>query len=321
MVYQNAVAQPREELTDIIIEGVTDDSQFVGLRCFPEMPTKLPQIHAPKLFIGTGDLMRATSKTRKPGTTFDRYQSAIGDYNQTLVQVGEEVQIPDEQALIYDNYFAFEAVYSMESRNRLLRGLEIDIATTMFTTGTGFFDATNGGVAYSAANIATITPVLDLHTAIRLVKARGQKPNTIVIPGTIYDRIRQSADMKSFVAGSVNPGAIVTADTIQKAFASQGITSVEIAEAYVNQSLANSNAVINPIFPLTEIAVLECKSGQLQAGGCARTFYWEREGPLFNMMSYRDEGRKSNILRGMKTTIPGIINARAGTLINTQVTV
>jgi hypothetical protein len=168
--------------------------------------------------------------------------------------------------------------------------------------------------------LATINAAGDIITAIRRVKARGEKPNTILFPGTIYDRVRQSTKMQAFVAGSVNPGAIVTQDTIQAAFKSMGITQVLIAEAYVNQSQDGTNNSINPIYPLTDIFVGNSTSGALQTGGVGRTFYWEKEGALLNISSYRDEPKKSNVIRAMKTTLCGITNARAGTLIGTQVT-
>lgn len=317
MVYQNTVAQPREELTDVIMEGVTEDEQFVGLKALPETPLRLPQGHVPKIEIAKGNMLRATTKRRSPGSNFDRWQSAISDYSITLVQVAEEVVLPDEQTLVYEDYFAFEQVYAQEAANRLLRGHEIDAAGELLDNIN--FTAANGSVAYTAGNIGSITPVLDITNAIRSVKAVGEKPNTILFPGTIYDRVRQSTDMKSFVAGSVNPGAIVTPDTIQAAFASMGIKRVLVADAYVNQSQDGDDNSIDPIFPLTYIFVGNCQTGKLQAGGVGRTFYWEKEGPLLNVTSYRDEPKKSNVIRAQKTTLCGITNGRAGRLIGTQV--
>lgn len=318
MQYQNATAAPRQELTDVIMEGVTDSKQFVGLKLLPPAPLRLPTGHVPKISIATGNLLRATSKGRSPGSDFDRWQSGISAYNITLVQVAEEVSLPDEQTLVYEDYFAFESFYAQEASNRLLRGHELDAEAALFNTGN--FDANNGTVAYSQANIATVTPVLDIINAITLVNARGEEANNITFPVSIYNRVRQSADMKSFIAGSVNPGAIVTPETIQAAFSSMGITSVNVARAYVNQSQDGTSNSINPIFPLTYIFVGNVASGALQTGGVGRTFYWEKEGALLNISSYRDEAKKSNVIRAMKTTQPAITNSRAGTLIGTQVT-
>ncbi len=317
MQYQNATAAPRQELTDVIVEGLTDDTQFLGLKLMPPSPLQLPTGHVPKIAIGKGNLMRATAKGRAPGSDFDRWQSGIDSYSITLVQVSEEVSLPDEQTMVYEDYFAFETFYAQEASNRLLRSHEIDVANAIFSTTN--LDATNGGVAYSQANIATITPVADIFAAIRLLKARGEAPNTIAIPGTIYDRIRQSADMRAWIAGSVNPGARVSDDTIQASFASKGIKQVLIGEAYVNQSQDGLTNGINPIIPLTYIFVGNCAAGELRSGGVGRTFYWAKEGPVLNISSYRDEPKKSNVIRAMKTTVEAVTNTRAGTLIGTQV--
>lgn len=316
MVYQNATAAPREELSDVIMEGVTDFEEFQGLALLPPKPMRLPTGHVPKITIAKGDLLRATNRVRTPGTNFTRWQSAIDDYAMTLVQTSEEVQLPDEQTMLYDDYVAFEAVYAAEASNRLRRGHEMEVEATIFNLSN--FDAVNSSVAYTDALTATNSFIGDIQAAIRRVKARGERPNTIMIPGPVYDRIRVAALVKSFIAGANQPGAIVAANTIQRAFAENGITQVLIGDGYVNQSDLGENTVINPIWPNTYIFVGSCRSGELRAGGIGRTMFWDKEGPLFNISSYRDEPKKSNVIRAMKTTLPAITNSRAGTLIATQ---
>lgn len=316
MVYQNTVAAPREELTDVIMEGVTDFDEFQGLALLPPKPMKLPTGHVPKITIAKGDLLRATTRNRTPGSNFTRWQSAIDDYSMTLVQTPEEVQLPDEQTLIYDDYVAFEEVYAGEAANRLRRGHELDVEAAIFNTGN--FDAVNSAVAYTVALTATCSFIDDVTDAIRRVKGRGERPNTIHIPGPVYDRIRVSAPVKSFIAGANQPGSIVNANTIQRAFAENGIKQVLIGDGYVNQSEPLSSAVLNPIWPNTYVFVGNCQTGELRAGGVGRTMFWDKEGPLFNISSYRDEPKKSNVIRAQKTTLAAITNARAGTLITTQ---
>lgn len=316
MVYQNATAAPREELTDVIMEGVTSFDEFQGLAVFPAVPMRLPTGHVPKITIAKGDFLRSTTRNRAPGTNFARWQSAIDDFSITLVQVAEEVQLPDEQTLLYEDYFAFEQVYAMEASNRLRRSDELDSESALFNTGN--FDSTNSAVAYTAANIATMTPITDIFAAIRLVKGRGEVPNTILIPGPVLDRIQLSAQVIAFVAGSVNPGAIINASTLQLSLASHGIKQVLIGDGYVNQSDSLTANSINQIWPNTYIFVGNCQPGALRSGGVGRTFFWEKQGPLLNISSYRDEPKKSNIIRAMKTTLKAVTNTRAGTLVTTQ---
>lgn len=316
MIYQNATAQPRQELTDVIMEGVTDRADFIGLQVLPAAPTSLLQAHVPKITIAKGDMLRATTKVRKPGSRYDRFQAAIDDHSMTLLNVGEELPIPDEVNLTYEDYFPLESVYATEAGNRLLRGHETDVADTVMNSSN--FTATASLVAYTVANLATMTPVLDIQNAIRRVKAQGERPNTIIIPGPVYDRIRVSTDMKSFIAGTVNPGARVTPETIQQAFATSGIKQVLVPDTYVNESQATKNNSINAIWDNTYIFVGNCQAGELKAGGIGRTFFWEKAGPLLAVSTYRDESVKSNVIRGEKTTKCSLTNTRAGQLITTQ---
>lgn len=316
MIYQNATAQPREELQDVIMEGVTDFDEFIGLALLPEMPMSLVTGHVPKITIAQGDLLRAANRNRAPGTNFNRWQMAIDAHSMTLVQVSEEQSIPDEQEMLYEDYFDVEAIGAGEATSRLRRGHEMEVAAAIFNTGN--FDAVNSAVAYTAANIATMTPITDILAAIRRVKARGERPDTIVIPGTVWDRISLSTQMIQFVAGTVNPAAIVTADDLQKKLAVHGITKVLAPDAYVNQSDSLASDVINPIWSTTYLFVGSTKNGALRTGGVGRTFYWDKQGPLFQLFSYRDEVKASNVIRSRKTSLTDITNTRAGTLITTQ---
>jgi hypothetical protein len=316
MVYQNSIAAPREELSDIIMEGTTDFSEFQGLALLPARPMRLPTGHVPKISIANGDLLRATRRQRAPGTAFDRWQSAIDDFNITLVQVGEEQNLPDEQTLLYEDYFPIEAFYSMEAANRLRRGHELDVSEAIFNTSN--FDAVAAAVAYTTANKATMTPVEDILAAIRRVKARGERPNTVMYPGPVWDRVRTSTEMKDFIVGAINAGAKVTPENLAAALGANGIKQVLIGDGYVNQSEVGSAAVIDQIWPSTYVFVGNCQSGELVSGGIGRTTFWEKEGPLFNMSSYRDERVKSNVVRAQKTSLPTLSNTRAGTLITTN---
>ena len=316
MIYQNATAEPREELQDFIQEGVTDFGEFVGLQLLPPMPLTLVTGHVPKITIAKGDLLRAANRNRAPGTNFNRWQMAIDAHSITLVQVAEEQSIPDEQTMLYEDYFDIEALGATEATSRLKRGHEIECEGAVFNTGN--FDSNNTATAWTVANLATMKPVADITAAIRLVKSRGERANTIVFSGPIYDIVRQSADMRSWIAGSINPGARVSEETIQQSFASMGIKKVLVGDTYVNQSQSTKNNSINAIWNNTYAFVGNCQTGQLQAGGVGRTFFWEKLGPLMNVTSYRDEKVMSNVIRAIKTTLSDITNTRAGTLITTQ---
>lgn len=316
MIYRNATAEPRDELNDVVMEGVTTDSQFIAPQVLPPLPIKLPTGHYPKITISDGDLMRAAASKRQPGASFDRWSAAISDGTITLDQLAEELPIPDETSLTYEDYFPLEATFAKECGNRLKRANEVLTATAVMNAST--FDAVAASVAYTAANVATISFIEDVTAAILRVKGRGEAPNTIVLSEPVYNRIRTATLVRTFVAGANQPGAIVNPNTIQRAFAENGIDKVLIGGAYVNYSMKGKNDNIVPCWGNTYVWVGCVKEGQLMNGGAGRTAFWEKEGPLYSMFSYRDEPKKSNVIRAMMTTQNFVANARAGTLITTS---
>ena len=316
MQYANAVAQPRQELTEYVMEGATYDTMFIGLQVLPPSPLKLPTGHVPKITIATGDLLRAAAATRAPGAEFNRWQAGITDLSLTLLQVAEELLIPDEQELVYSDYFSVEQVFSLEARRRIQRQVEVLIAAAVQNTST--FTATNSTVAWTVANAATLSFIQDTISCIRRVKSNGELPDTIAMSGPEYDIIRTGTLVQNFIAGANQPGAVVNPNTIQRAFEEMGIKKVLIGDAYVNQSVANDNSIINAIWSKAYAFVGKTAEGSLQSGGIGRTFFWEKEGPIFNVSSYRAETRKSNVVRCISTNLAEISNARAGQLITTQ---
>lgn len=315
MIYQNAVAAPREELNDYVKESVTIPSMFIAQDILPERPLQLPTGHYPKITVAKGDLMRAATLTRAPGAGFNRWQAAIEDGSLSLLQYPEELQIPDEQQMLYEDYFDLEATFSIEAAERIARLREILVAGQIFNTAN--FAATAAGVAYTTANAATSSFIADVLAAILRVKAKGQLANTIVMSDVVYNRIRTATLVQAFIAGANQPGAIVSPNTIQRAFAEVGITKVLIGSSYVNQSAPGQSDVINGIWGNTYVWVGAVSAGELRAGGVGRTFFWAKEGPLYSISTYRDETKKSNIVRAMGTMQAAITNARAGTLITT----
>ncbi len=317
MIYQNSVAALSEPLTDYVNEGATDTTMFKGLQIAPALPVTSLSGTYPKLTIAKGDLMRAANRRRAPGTNFNRWQMALESGTLALEQIGEEQSVPDEHSLEWDDYFDLEAIASDEGMNRLRRGHEIEVATALMNSST--FTAANGSVAYAIGNVATINFQLDLYAAIRALNARGVSPNTIVIPGTIYDVLVQSTLLKNFLAGSLAAGTEVNSDGLQRAFARQGITNVIVADGYVNQSDTGNSDVINQIWGNDYIWVGKVGGGNLRSGGALATAFWDKAGPLFMVSQYRDETKKSNVVRAETISNVIVTNSRAGQLIGTQV--
>lgn len=316
MIYQNSVAVPSEPLTDYVNEGADDTTQFKGLQLAPALGVSTLTATYPKITIAKGDLMRAANRRRAPGSNFNRWQSAIESGTLTLDQIGEEQSIPDEVSLQWDDYFDVEAMGSDEAMQRLRRGHEIEVASTMMNSSN--FTAANGSVAYAEGGLATIDFALDLFTAVDALNSRGVVPDTLVIPQSIFRVLRRSALLKAYLVGSLNPGVEVSATTLQRAFSELGIQNVIIPVGLVNQSDTGLSNVINQIWDDAYVWVGKIGSGGLRGGGALRTAFWDKAGPLFQVSTYREEVKKQNVIRAETYSNVIVVNGRAGQLIGTQ---
>ncbi len=317
MIYQNSVAVPSEALTDYVNEGATDATEFAGLSLAPEIGVSSLTGVYPKITIAKGDLMRATNRRRAPGSNFNRWQSAIESGTLALEQIGEEQSIPDEVAMQWEDYFDVEAMGSDEAMNRLRRGHEMEVAAAMMNSTN--FTAANGSVAYAIGNKTTIDFILDFEAAVDALATRGVVPDTVVIPPSLYFVLRQSTLLQNYIVGSVGAGSRVNSQTLLEALADYGIERVVVPKALVNQSDSGLSDVINRIWGNDYVWVGKTGSGPLRNGGALRTAFWDKAGPLFMVSQYREETKKSNIVRAETISDVILANGRAGQLIGTQV--
>jgi hypothetical protein len=315
MIYQNSVAVPSNPLTDFVNESAGDSTAFKGLLLAPELPVSAMTGTYPKITVAKGELGRAANRRREPGTNFNRWQSSIDSGSLTLKQIGEEASIPDEIAMQWDDYFDIEALGAAEGLERLRRGHEMEVAAALMNAST--FTATNSLVAYQIANKATINFPGDVLAIIRRLKAKGTNPDTIVIPGVIYDVLIQSTLLQNFLVGSLGAGVNVNENTIQRGFAVNGITSVIVTDSYVNQSDTGGDTLTS-IWSDDYVAVAKIGSGPLRNGGALRTAFYDKAGPLFMASQYRDEKVKSNIIRDEMISNVIVASTKAAELITTQ---
>ena len=93
---------------------------------------------------------------------------------------------------------------------------------------------------------------------------------------------------------------------------------VYIGRAAINSANKNKPYSGSFIVPDTKIVVANISSGQFTAGGIGRTLVWSEDAPGgFVSESYRDEARRSNVLRVRMNTAEKVIDANAAVRITT----
>ena len=243
---------------------------LIGHKILPEMPLTRRNAHLIKATLADSQGLRhiaAAKYIHAPGTKFERIIAKLGDSTVTVDLRGVEIVVPNETEKDFAEYLDIEAFYAGRFGKEIYAlTSEYLIAAQVFNTAnTSAGSATNSAVAYTSGNSATISFIADVIASIRRLRALGEQPDTVVMSGPVYERIRQGALVQAFVRGTLYAGAETTVETIQKALASFGIKQVLIGDGYYNTAADNATASLSQLWSNTYIAV--CKAGEVGSGG------------------------------------------------------
>src|SRR6185437_7800321 len=162
-----------------------------------------------------------------------RLTATLSSTTLTVTPRGVELQVPNEVALDYRTRFDVLAFYSARF-GKEISGLtkEVLIAAQVFSTN-NFGSATNSVVAYTAANLSTISFIGDMIASTRRLKAKGEAPPYVaVMSGPVYERVRQAATVQAYTVGTLNPGQEATKEMILASLAEYGIKELLVGDAY-----------------------------------------------------------------------------------------
>lgn len=318
MAYSNSGTLLRSDINALVTEAAKLEDFFIGQKVLPPFSVSERTGQYPKFKKAGGELLNNDAEVR---ASTAGYQRAIRKYEtdtfQTL-EYGLEELVGDADKEDVARYFDMEVVTANFVRRQVMLGHEIRVASAVFNTNN--FAAVNSTVAYTTALKATADFAGDVLAAIDTLNSRGETPNTIVMSGPVFSRIKGQTLFQNFVRG--NRPSDITANLSQgavaQAFAESGIQNVHIGRATSNsgkkgQAFASSLAWSN-----TYVWVGRVESGDMMAGGAGRTLYWNQDSELFTTESYRDEARRSNVIRVRQHTAEKIVDGDSGYLITTQ---
>lgn len=356
-VFDTSTTIPRQELALAIVEGEGAIGGLIGEKILPSFPLNRRTAHLIKLGLADTQGLRhiADAKyVRAPGTKFERIVAKIGDSTFTVTLRGVEIVIPNEVQLDFDGYADLESFYAARF-GREVSGLtkEYLIAAQVFSTG-NFGSATNSATAYTLANLATITPIADIIAATRRLKAKGEPPPYVAaMSGPVFERLRQSTDIRNFLVGTLRGTTEVTKGALEAALKEFGIQEILVGDAYYNSAADQATVSLSQIWSNTYIFVgrpgmakgvgtdgetsgendVAEGVGVPQVGGVGVDAFWESysrggmpttEGDVEEfeggnyVESYYSREIDSTVVRVKMSNQPSILNARAGDLIATQ---
>jgi hypothetical protein len=345
-VFTTSSARPRQELASAIVEAEGSVQGLIGEKILPPFPINRRTAHVVKATLADTAGLRhiaGDKYLRAPGTKFERMVAKFGDDSLTVAIRGAEIVIPNEAELDLDGFLDIEQFFVSKFGNEtgpLTK--EYLIAAAVFNT-TNFGSATNSGVAYTAANFATNSFVADVIASARRVRAKGEIPDTVVMSGPVYERIRQATLVQGFANGTLRAGMDVNLNTITAMLAEHGIKQVLVGDSYYNNAADGATASLSAIWSNTYIwvgkggmpnaAAMTDGVGVPTLGGAGALLFWEGYGsggkPSTDIEAksfaggnyvetYYQEDIDSEIVRIKMAVQPYTSGTRSGDLIATQ---
>ncbi len=315
MAYANTGAIIRSDLHTVVQQAADTEKQLIGLKVLPAFSADAKSGAYPKIKIAKGNLLKYADSKRGQNGSYNEITRSYEDDNYTCIDRGLEERVDDSFAADMARFFDAESTAAKLVLRNIMLGHEVRASGTLYNTSN--FNATNSGVVYSEANIATIDLPNDISGCLERLEQKAQIANTMVINRKLWNRMRRSTKLQTFVFGNLPSGQqrVVTPQDIQELFGLQ----VLIASGTIDTSKqGQATAVLSAIWSDSYIWIGNVQSGDFTNGGAGRTIVWTKVGSIFQTETYRDEKRSSDMVRVRQHTAEKVIDETAGELITTQ---
>lgn len=311
---------PRADLSTVLMEAVDQEGLYIAQEILPVIPSGKEVGRYPKFTKSASELLNSGK-----GVSGWTKRGATGTYNEVdrkfawdtyqTEEYGLEERVDDVVARRMENFFDAEAITAKLLGNALMLDFEVETAAVINSPGDaytyagvaatnlgGTFTTYQSSVKYTEANTSGATPFdvpFDVTSAIERLTLLGELPNFMALSLSLWNRIRRSQKLQTYVYGYLNVtqgGSQITPDMFAQVF---GIERLLISKKSVNVALKGKTPNLQPVWGSGYIAIGKRAEGDFMNGGVGRTIIWDADSPggLFTSESYRDEHRRGNMLR------------------------
>lgn len=309
----------RADINQALVEAPNTETGLIGAEVLPLLPVPAKSGQYLKVQLAQADLLNNDSKPRAAAGDYARAVRSFGTDTYDTIEYGLEELIDDGFRADADRFFDLEASSARFLLRQIKLGHEKRVSDILFAGTTPFTIADQSAIsAYTNANLSNIDVAGDVAGARTELNKLGYEANTIIMSAPVFERIRRTTKLQNQFFGVVSDtkGRLLSEAEIAAAL---GVERVLVGRAAVNSANKNKAYSGGFIVPNTQIIVANVQSGQFTAGGIGRTLVWSADAPGgFVSESYRDEARRSNVLRVRMNTSEKLIDANAAVRITTS---
>lgn len=317
MAYNTTDSVPRQDISTLLMEAVHQEKHYIAPMLLPIYSSQREVGRYPKFTIGKGELLKRESQRRGATGTYNESEEVFEWDSYQTAEYGHEKRIDDVVRKQMMDFFDAEMITAKFCMNKLMLDYEVEAANALFNASA--FAADNAGTAYTEANLETMDVPADINALIEKLTLVGEEPNTMVMSLPLFNRIKRSKKLQTYLYGHLNTtqgGSNITSQIIADAF---GIANVIVAKKSHDNAIKGKTNVV-PVWSSNYIWIGDIQGGDFMNGGAGRTIIWDAdsEGGLFTSDQYRDEARRGDKIRVRSNRVIKIINPNSARMITTN---
>ena len=308
----------RADINQALIEAPQADVGLIGATLLPLQNVQAKSGTYLKVQLAAADLLSNNSAARAAGSEYQTGIRSFSSSNYDTQDYGLSELLDDSVVTDLNRFFSYEAETAKFLLRQLKLGHEKRVADLLWAGSTPFATADQSpAVNYTGALIATVDVARDVAAAKLALNKLGYEPNCVAMSANVFELIRRSTLLQNQFFGVIsNTGARLLSEA--EIAAALGVQTLAVGRAAYNTANKGKSYSGSFIVPDSKIIVGQIAGGEFTAGGIGRTLVWAADAAGFVSESYRDEARRSNVLRVRMNTDEVVIDSNAAVRITTN---
>ena len=308
----------RADINQALIEAPQADVGLIGATLLPLQNVQAKSGTYLKVQLAAADLLSNNSAARAAGS---EYQTGIRSFSSASYDTqdyGLSELLDDSVVTDLNRFFSYESETAKFLLRQLKIGHEKRVADLLWAASTPFATADQSpAVNYTNSLITTVDVARDVAAAKLALNKLGYEPNCVAMSANVFELIRRSTLLQNQFFGVIsNTGARLLNEA--EIAAALGVETLAVGRAAYNTANKGKSYSGSFIVPDSKIIVGQIAGGEFTAGGIGRTLVWAADAAGFVSESYRDEARRSNVLRVRMNTDEVVIDSNAAVRITTN---
>lgn len=289
----------RGDIAQAVFEGRSNrQNLFIGAEVMPIYVADVRSGEYLKINLGQSEALNDDATKIAAGSAYPRVSRKFVSDTFATTEYGLEEVLPDATQRDLARFLDVEVAVADMLLNQIQIGHEARVAAlTYAANGLTAISGTGSTAAYTEANITTFDLPADVAAGKLELAKYGVLPNTLVMSATLFERVRRSTKVQNQMFGVVatNSTRLLSEQEVAQAV---GVEKVLVGRAPKNTAAKGKTYAGGFIWGDSYIALADTRGGEFAAGGFGRSILWGADSPVpFVAETYRDEARRSNVLR------------------------